>query len=139
MKTTLGYRLFHWGGLSAERRSMIEAEGLLILDEGVPIRVTYRNYRAPGKRFGYRRSSGSGAIALTRRRFAAFYYRWPLLDLALDDPRFPAVEITSPGPDTLLIVVDAAALDPRRSGHVSMRFRTDRAHDVILSLSSVHR
>jgi len=67
VRKTPRYRLFGRGRTPARWRERLDAEGIRVLEEGVRIRVTYRNDRAPGKRLGYRRSIGSGAIAQDTR------------------------------------------------------------------------
>jgi len=127
---TLGYRLFRWGRVPPARRRRYEADGVYICDEGVHVTVTYRNYRAPGKRFTYRRSSGSGAVVLTSNRFAVFTYRWPVLDVSRSEPEMSALRISAPRPGTLTIAFEAGDVNPRCSGSVTVRLRTDRALEL---------
>ncbi|MGC9529688.1 MAG: hypothetical protein ACP5G2_03615 [Candidatus Bipolaricaulaceae bacterium] len=109
-KRTLGYRLFGLGRLAARRRAAFHREGVRILEEGIRVRITYRHHVAPGKRFSWRRSVGSGAIALTRRRLAAFYHWRPILDMETEDARMEKLRISAPAAHTLAI--SFAAGDP---------------------------
>ncbi len=120
---TIGYRLFRWGRVPVCRREAYASEGLCVYDEGVPITVTYRNYRAPGKRFGYRRSSGSGAVVVTSVRLVVFYYRWPVLDVPRTDTS-SMLHVAASESGVLTIGFEAGALDPKRSGSVCVRLRT---------------
>lgn len=127
---TLGYRLFRWGRIPSTRRDAFEQEGILILDEGVPVVVTFRRFRAPGKRFGIRRSSGSGAVVVTPRRLAVLYYRWPVFSLPRNALDTSALTVLEPRPGVLTFDLDAAALGAQYSGSVSVRLRTDRSSDI---------
>jgi len=126
---TLGYRLFRWGRIPPSWRERVESEDICICDEGVPIAVTYRNYRAPGKRFGYRRSSGSGAVVVTSLRFAVFYYRWPVLDLPRTDAS-ATLRVSASESGVVTIDFEAATLDPKRSGSVRVRIRTEHSTSI---------
>ena len=127
---TLGYRLFRWGRVPPSRQYGYVAQGVRICDEGVPVTVTYRDFRAPGKRFTYRRSSGSGAVVATASRFAVFIYRWPILDVSRDEPEMSALQISTPRPGILTIAFEAGDVSPRCSGSVAVRLRTDRALEL---------
>jgi hypothetical protein len=128
---TLGYRLFGWGRIPSSRCGVFESDGILILDEGVPIVVTFRNYRAPGRRFGYRRSSGSGAVVVTSSRLAVFNYRWPVLDVPRAALMTSGLTVSEASPGTLTIDLDVATLGPKYSGSISVRLRTDRSADIL--------
>ncbi len=121
---TLGYRLFRFGSLPDGRRVGYEREGVVLVAEGVRVTVTYRNYRAPGKRFAWRRTTGSGSVVLTRERLVVHSYRWPILDVELDDPQFGLLAISSPTANTLRIEFEAGSFDPKRSGSVAIGIRT---------------
>jgi hypothetical protein len=124
---TLGYRLFRFGSLPARRRVEYEREGVVLVAEGVRITITYRNYRAPGKRFVWRRTAGSGSAVLTRKRLVVYSYRWPILNVELDDPQFGLLAILSPAPNTLQIEFEAGTFDPKRSGSVAIEIRSSLA------------
>ncbi len=136
MSKTIGYRLFRLGRIPSRWRRRLEAEGIRVLDEGIRYTITYRNYRAPGRYFAWRRSMGSGAIVLTRKRFLVFYYRWLVLDVELVDPRLERIAASSPAPDVLVLAFDVSDLYPNRSGNVTIRLRTSEASSILQVLSA---
>jgi hypothetical protein len=66
MAKSLLLRLFGVGRIPAALMFQLQSEGIVLLDEGVKASVTYRNFSAPGKRFGWRRQWFAGSIAMTR-------------------------------------------------------------------------
>jgi len=128
---TLGYRTFGFGRLPSRWLQRLEAEGILVRDEGVSIQVTYRHYRAPGRRYGFKRSLGSGSFALTKQRLAVFYYRWPVFNLPMKHDAWSSIALSVPQASVVQITCDASSLDSQKSGQVEIRMRTERAIDVL--------
>jgi len=131
VRRTIGHRLFKLGQIPKRRREALKAEGIRVLDEGIPVAITYRNYRAPGRFYAWRRSYGSGSVVVTGCRLFISYYRWPVFDLGLEDPRFGRIHLTSPTTDSLQISFEAADLFLDRTGSVAIRIRSDEAATVL--------
>ena len=129
-RKALLYRLFKIGRVPWRLLAALQAEGLVLLDEGLRGSVGYRSFRAPGKRFSRRREWFTGALALTRVRFAAFAYGRRLVNVPLDDPRLAEIEVRAETPGSLLAAFDAGLFHPERSGRVEIRFRTDLAATI---------
>lgn len=51
-----------------------------MLEEGLSGSVTFRDYKAPGKRYSLRKVAVNGAIALTARRIVVWYGRHKEVD-----------------------------------------------------------
>jgi hypothetical protein len=66
MAKPLLYRVFGVGKIPAPLMSQLQNEGIILADEGVKGSVTYRNFRAPGRRDSWRRQWFIGSIALTK-------------------------------------------------------------------------
>ena len=115
------------GKLPEPVRHALAAETIDVLVEGVRGTITYRNYRAPGRRSNWRRTWFAGALALTGRRVVAYRGRERLLDIPFDHPIMRAVRIVLEQPERLYIAYDAAAFHTDRSGIVELRFFTDQA------------
>jgi len=130
MSKTLGYRLFRLGRVPKTWRKELEAEDILCCDEGVPVEICYRNYQAPGKRFGYKRSSNSGSIVVSGNRLAIFFARWPILVAELGSRQMQAIHLEISAPNVLQITFDAHALDSQRSGSVQIAVRTALAAQI---------
>lgn len=134
-------RLLRIGKLPDELREELETEGVVFLDEYVPVTRRFSG-RVPG-----RRSSGSiagcvGAVALTSRRAVATLSTLPklagrTLDVSWDAPQRGAVkaEIFSGG---VIFDVDLADVDPRFTGHLSLRYKTDVPGHVLTALPRRH-
>jgi hypothetical protein len=63
------------GRFPEELGTALRAEGFEVLEEGLPGSVTFRDYRAPGKRYSLRKVAVNGSIALTARRIVVWYGR----------------------------------------------------------------
>jgi hypothetical protein len=124
------------GLLPDDLRTSLLAEGVVLLEEGLPGTVTYINYRAPGRFSSWRRVAFSGAVAITGQRFAVFASRGGKpIDVPLADGRRSAVKVSADGPDKVLFSVDPSAFDPQKSGTVEVRLRTARAPEVVALLN----
>jgi hypothetical protein len=66
MSKSLLHRIFGVGKIPTERRARLESQGILVLEEGLRGSMSYRKYRAPGKRSGRGREGIVGAIALDK-------------------------------------------------------------------------
>jgi len=133
---TLTYRLLRLGALPKRCRSAIEAEGIRILDEGIPVTVTLRNYRAPGKRIRWRRQRHSGAIVLTDKRLAAFVWWGKLFDFRIREPQTPRPSASIDDVGRLCVAFDASSFGVRRAGSIRCCFRTEHAIDLRAALDS---
>jgi len=134
--TTLAYRLLRLGALPKRCRSAIEAEGIRILDEGIPVTVTLRNYRAPGKRIRWRKQRHSGSIVLTNKRLAAFVWWGRLFEFRIGEPQTPRLSASIDDVGRLCIAFDASSFGVRRSGSILCRFHTGHAAELLAVLDS---
>ena len=136
MAHTLLYRLFGVGRIPRQWRTMLESEGLVLVDEGIAGSVTYRDFRAPGKRFAWRKVAFSGSIALTKTRLLALQYANPAINIPLDDERFEQLRISVEGEETLLVAFDPSLFHNDWSGTMEYRFRTSQAQAFLKILGN---
>ncbi|SRR5258707_12715274 len=136
MAKTFLYRLFGVGRMPAQWRATIESEGIVLIDEGIAGSVTYRDFRAPGKRSAWRKVAFSGSIALTKTRLLAVQYANPAINIPLDDERFGQLRISVEGEGTLLVAFDASLFHNDWSGTMEYRFRTAQAQTLFETLRS---
>ena len=115
----------------ADVRAQLQAEGPHVIEEGLGGSVTYRNYRAPGKRFSLRKVALAGAIAVTDRRLVIYARGRPWVDLPLDDPRLGTFTIGLDKPDRLRLAFEAGTFHADRSGTVELRLTTSQAGRVV--------
>ena len=131
MTKTIAHRLFGLGRLPKAVRAALDAEGIRVLEEGIRVSVTYRDFRAPGKRFTRKWRVSSGAVAVTTKRLVATAGRIRLVNVALDDPRLRRLDIGVERPGCLRIAFDPSDFNPRQSGRIECRLFTAKAEHVV--------
>jgi hypothetical protein len=123
--------------LPADLRAQLESEGLLLVEEDLGGSVTFRDYRAPGRRSSLEKVATGGSIAITRRRIVIFLaggkpnLRGKHMDVPLDDPRIRTVEVTADGPDKVCVAYDPSQFNPATSGRVEVRLKTPKAGEIV--------
>ena len=127
MGKTLLYRLFGLGKISQPLLKQLKSEGVLLLDEGVPGTVTYRNFRSPSRYSNWRREWFTASIALTQVRLIALRPSSPIIDVPLTDERIRRLSLSQEGSTTLVVAFDAALFHDNWSGAIEYRFRTPQA------------
>ena len=135
MKSFL-HRWFGFGRLAADVRSALDAEGLLLLDEGVAASVTRINYRDNrGWRCSWNRRSLTATVAVTRTRLAALNHRGNyFINVPREDPRLARMRIEAEREDLLLIAFDVTLFHPDWQGLMECRFRTPLAGRIVAEL-----
>lgn len=128
----LGSVLLGRGKLPRAARAALEAEGMVVLREGVGGSVTFRRFHAPGKRCSLlRRKWFSAALAVTEHRLVAYVFGRRIIDLARDDARLSRLEVRAEKPSLLCLAFDAGALATGYSGRVEYRFRVADAQRFV--------
>ena len=107
--------LFIRGELSEASRAELEAEGLLFLAESIGVRIHYRNFKAPGKRFWRRAEMTLGTFALTTQRIVGYASRRTVLELPYSGPAFEAVRFSIASSKYLSASFDPSVFDARQT------------------------
>lgn len=129
MGKSLLYRLFGLGSIPKRRLPELQREGIVLVDEGLGGSITFRNFKAPGKRYSWRRNWFVGSLVLTGRRFVAFAFSKPIVDVPIGEDRVDGLWCRLEGEKDLLVVqFDASAFNERWSGSVECRFSTSQAY-----------
>jgi hypothetical protein len=115
------------GRLPEPLRAQLAADDVLVLEEGLLGSVTYRNYRAPGQRFGSGRSAVSGAVAMTNTRLVVWAGCLKHIDVPRGHPLWRAIEVQAERPGRVRFTYDAGATNTALSGQVTVRLRTTQA------------
>jgi hypothetical protein len=115
-------------------RDQLAGEDLLLLEEGLGGSITYRRYKAPGKRARLKKVGISGAVCVTDRRLLVWGARGKLVDVPFDDERFAAIEVEAEQPDRVLFAWEASLFHDNRSGRVEVRLHPVQADQVIALL-----
>lgn len=134
MGKTLLYHLFKAGSVPGAERAALESEGILVEDEGLSATATYIDYRAPWKRYAWRRTWFSGSVVLTRERLVAFAFSRRLVSVPRADAAARKVEVGVEDDGRLLLAFEASRFSSEQSGRVELRFATDHADRVVEKL-----
>lgn len=136
-RKTLLHRWFGFGRLPKAMVPILEREGIVLLEEGLSGSVTFRKFRAPGKRYGYRRNWFCGCIVITGIRVAAFAFGKPVINLPLEPARLESLSCSLEKDGKVLCVsFDASAFHDDATGRIECRFRTDLARSYLERLES---
>jgi hypothetical protein len=121
------------GALKPDVRAELEAEGLVLVEEGLHGSIRYDRFKAPGKRFYGKVAGERFAIGLSEERFVVYCRSGSveLMDSPFSSPRLAALEISVEGNDRLLLKVDYDRMgEPSVSGTIAVRANTPRAAEI---------
>lgn len=135
----LGRLLLGTGKLKPEMRAELEAEGLVLVEEGLGGSVRYRRFRAPGRRFHGKITLERMAIGISRKRVVVYCRsgRVKLIDSDFANPRWDWVEVTAEDDGHavhFLVDYDRQAQDPKVGGQITIRAKTPRATEIVTQL-----
>jgi hypothetical protein len=134
MGRTLAYRLFRVGRIPEQLKAQMEAEGIVLQDEGFSGSTTYRNFHRPGQTSGWRRVWYTAALTITQTRLVGLAFSSPIIDAPFTDERTHRFNVSPEKPDTLLIAFDASLFHDDWSGSIEYRFRTSQAQAFLDAL-----
>jgi len=127
MRKALLYRLFKIGRIPGKIRPLLESEGIRICDEGVRGWVFTRKFRAPGKRYRYRKTWFAGFLAITGKRIIAYTFWKPIINIGIDDSRMSEIEIDLKTPEKLVFTFESNLFHPDMQGQIEVGFNTPEA------------
>lgn len=130
MPKSLLYRFFGLGRIPKLLNDALHIEGIVVSDEGVPGSITYRDFRAPGKYFSWKKQGFVGSVVVTNVRLVALMYSNFAVNVPFTDERIRRLQISVEG-DRLLIAFDPKLFHDNWSGSIEYRFRTPQAADMI--------
>jgi hypothetical protein len=136
MTKSLWYRLFRLGRVPRRLRPQLEAEGIILADEGIPGWLVTRRLRGPGTRYRYRGQGFAGSIVVTRSRVVCFAFGNKLVDVPFSDPRMASLDVAAPAPGRLSISFEAATFRDGWKGRMELRLSTplaSRFRDILVS------
>ena len=128
---TLLYRLFRIGKIPKVVADQIQKEGVLLQDEGIGGSITFRNFRAPGRRHGWKRTWFTGSIVLTKDHFLAFNFSKPVIGLSWAEDALKELNCSLEKENILCVKFDASTFNEDWSGDVEVRFRTPLAKQIL--------
>lgn len=127
MAKALLYRLFGFGKIPAVYLLPLQAEGVVLLDEGVKGSVTYLDFHRPGKSSGWERRWFVASVVLTKTRWVALNAGSPIINVPLTDERIQRMRCSLEDAETLCVAFDAGLFQPDWSGTIEYRFHTAEA------------
>lgn len=129
-------RLFFGSGrLPKMVRDQIEGEDVLLLAEGLSGTITFRKYKAPGKRSNLRKVGVAGAVCVTDKRLLVWGARGKLVDVPREDERFGAIEVSAETPEKVMFAWEASLFHDNRSGRVEVRLHPVQADQAVTLVS----
>ena len=131
---SLFYRLFGAGKISTELRAQLQAEEILLLDEGIKSSVTFLDFRAPGSYSNWRRQWFIGSLLLTRRNIAGLRWSDFVINVLYSDPRLSQMRFAAEADDRLLVAFNAGLFQSEWSGKLEYRFRTPLTQEFLTRL-----
>ncbi len=136
MGKTLAYRLFRVGRIPEQFKAQMEAEGIVIQDEGFSGSTTYKNFHRPGVYSGWRRVWHTAALTITRTRLVGMAFSNPIVNVPFTDERIRRLNVSLENPGTLLIAFDASLFHDDWSGSIEYRFHTSQAQAFLDALKA---
>jgi len=135
----LGRLLLGTGRLEPELRAELEAEGLVLVEEGLGGSVRYRHFRAPGKRFHGKITLERMAIGISQKRVVVYCRsgRVKLIDSDFANRRWEWVDVTAEDDGHavhFLVDYDRQTEDPKVAGQITIRAKTPRATEIVTQL-----
>ena len=111
------------------------ADGLVLLEQGLPGSVTYRHYRAPRQYSSYRKVAISGAVGISAHRLIVWDGKLRQIDVPISLIADSGVTIAETHPGRVSFQYDAGRFSPERSGSVEVRLRTAQAGRIVALLT----
>lgn len=119
------------GTLTPEHHAQLEADGLLVLEEGLSGSVRYTHFKAPGKRFNGKVTPEMIGLGISEKRMLIFCRngRGKLTNSEWTKPMLKACEAVLKDEETVDWRVDYDRIDeaPKVSGQITIRMSTPNA------------
>jgi hypothetical protein len=139
MKKTLLHRLFGLGKIPRQMRPIIESEGIVVADEGIGGWLITKHVNGPGRRHRNRAEGFTGCLVITKKRVLCYTYGKRQINISVDDPKIPELQVALPKAETLSIAFESSVFQEEWRGVMEFRFNTERAqlfHDALRSIGA---
>ena len=128
------------GKLKPELKAALEAEGVVLVEEGLLGSVRYRHFKAPGKRFHGKITGERMGLGISQERVVVYCRsgKGKLIDTEFGNPRWDWVEVAVDNDEAVAFRVDydKQTEEPKISGQLTVRARTPNAHRIVQELQS---
>ena len=128
----LGTLLLGNGRLRPALRGALEAEGLVLVAEGLPASLRYSHFKAPGKRFHGKVTAVRVGVGLSRERIVVYSHsgRVKLADTPYSSERWAIAEVVAEEDRVELRVDYDKHDDDRFAGKLTIRITTPEAQRI---------
>lgn len=133
MRKSIFYSLFGLGKVLRGNRAKLEAETIVLMDEGVPASMTLHGFSGMGRFASCRKSFFAGALVLTKTRFYGNAHLNVILNIPLQDPHIRKIDVSAEAGECLDIHFEAPDFIPAK-GQVHLRFKTPQARQFLEAL-----
>lgn len=137
MQKTLLYKLFGIGSIPKKIRPAIEAEQIVVADEGIGGWFITKRVKGPGKRYRNRAEGFSGCLVITKKRVLCYTYWKRQINISVDGPGISQFSVWLPKAGKLSISFESSAVNKQWAGVVEFRFKTAKAqlfHDALTAI-----
>jgi hypothetical protein len=125
------------GTLKPELRAALEAEGLVLVEEGLRGSVRYKRFKAPGRRHHDKITGERIGLGISEERFVVYCRSGSaeLIDSAFTNPRVGMLDVSLEGEDKVAIRIDYDHADVAKvSGEITIRATTPNATNIVEEL-----
>jgi len=140
MAKSILYRLFKLGMIPKELRAVLESEGIIVYDEGIRGRFITKDFKAPGKRFKYRRVGFAGFLVITRKRMIAYAFSRRVINIPFENSKISAITAELVNPNRINFSFNSSEFRKDWKGTIDLQFDTARAQEfysTIMDLSDI--
>ena len=137
MKKTILFRLFRIGSISKKVQTVLEQEGVVVLDEGIAGWFVAKHVNGPGKRFRHRAEGFSGYLAVTKERVVCYTYGKRQINISVKDSKIANLYVDTPDKNKLCLSFESSNFRDGWQGVIEFRFNTDKSQqfrDALLAI-----
>jgi hypothetical protein len=139
MSKSLLFRFLGVGAIPKKLRPVLDAEQIVVADEGIGGWLICKDVKGPKKRFINRAEGFWGCLVVTKKRIVCFTYRKRQINIAIDDPKISKIFVDIPKEELLSISFESSAFRDGWGGIMEFRFKTTKAlefRDVLMSFGA---
>jgi len=107
------------------------SEGLILIHEWIKTKLTYLNFKAPGKRFGYKSVWFKSFLVVTKTRIWATAFGKLAINVPFTDERIRSMKFSVEDGERLVVSFDASLFQPTWSGILEYRFTIPDAQNCL--------
>lgn len=126
-RRSLFYRLFGWGSIPKKLCPILEEEGILHAEEGIPGSLHMRDVRGPGRWHKHHTAGFSGSLVVTKERVLAYTFGRRQIQLPVKDARIGLLHVAVPESERLTLSFESSEFREGWRGVIELRFHTVEA------------